>query len=208
MILRRMNIQMMLDNVQMYNFVNWNPGSPELPPIINPDNPGGGNTTPVEKTEETVLENLEVEELEDGSFALDIPNDEKYTASNVKAVSFIVDYDASQVSFKGVDTIAEDAVEINDDGNGRAVIKIKDLEALKAVEAGKTLLRVIVTPKDGVKLTAADIPGIVSVKASVTTLSKNTGDTVIFVAAALVIVLAAGCAAVVYSRRKKNTIEF
>ncbi|MBE6562505.1 MAG: hypothetical protein E7660_02080 [Ruminococcaceae bacterium] len=202
-IFRRMNAQIMMDNVQFYNFVDFSKGK-----IIDKDqsdNDNGGYVPPVEK-DEVVDVDTTVEKLADGSFALAVPNTEAFKAANVKAVSFTVSYDAAKVSFKGVDTIDEKAVEITDDGNGNAVIKIKDLAVLKNVEAGATLLRVIVAPKvDG--LEAEDVKSIVTIKATVTTVSAATGDTVIWVSAALLVVLALGTGVVVY-RRKRSTVEF
>ena len=202
LILRRMNCQIQLDNVQMYNFVDWTKGKGY--DEIDPDN--GGGPSIIEETEDVDIE-YDVEQLEDGSFALSVKNDAKYAEANVTAVSFAVNYDAEKLTFKGVDTISADDVEITDDGNGKAVVKIKNLEVLKKVEAGELLLRVLVAPKDGVTVTADEVAKLVSIKASITTLSKNTGDSVIYIGAALVIVLAVGTAVVIY-RRKKNTVEF
>lgn len=206
-ILRRMNCQIQLDNIEYYNFVDWK-GTGKIDDEIGDPGTGigGGTIGDVEKEENVDLD-FGVEKLEDGSYALQVKNNAKFTEANVTAVTFTVNYDAAKLNFKGVDTISEDAVEINDDGNGTATIKIKDLAVLKDVEIDATLLRVLVVPKDGVTVADDEIKDLVSIKALITTLSKNTGDTVMYVAAAFVIVLAIGTAVVVY-RRKRNTVEF
>lgn len=204
MIVRRMNCQIELDNIQMYNFVDWTKkGVIPDPSPIEPGSPAVSN----KPVEEEIEQDFDVTELEDGSFALSINNNEKFTAKDVTAVSFTVNYDASKLVFKGIDTLSNDDVEITDDGEGKAIVKIKNLAVLKDIESGKLLLRAIVAPKDGVTLTKDEISKLVTIKATVTSLSKDTGDTVIYVSAALVLVLAVGAGVVIY-RRKRNTVEF
>ncbi len=197
-IFRRMNAQIILDNVQFYNFVDFTKQG-YIPP--NPDPDPVKPEPPVDIQVQTG-----VTQLEDGTFALSVANADEFKANNVKSLVFTVSYDAAKVAFKGVDTIDENAITIADDGNGKATITIKNLAVLKNVATGETLLRVIVDPKaDG--LTAEDIKSIVTVKATLTAFSANTGDSVIWVSAAVIVVLALGTGIVVY-RRKRNTVEF
>lgn len=204
-ILRRFNAQILLDNVEVYNFVDFtktNHGGAVIDPGTGSG--GGGTTGPVDKTEDVDVD-VTVEQLADGSFALSVPNSDKYKDNSVTALTFTVEYDTSKLTFKGVDGIDEAALEVSDDGNGKATIKVVSFDAVKAAEG--TLFRVIVAPNDGVTLTADEVASLVKVTASITTRSGATGDTIVAVVAAVVTVTILGSGVVLY-RRKRNHVDF
>lgn len=203
-ILRRLNCQIMVDNVQLYNFVDFTHKN-QIGDKVDPGNPG--NRPPVEETTDKDVD-VTVEQLPDGSFAVSVPNDEAYTKNNVTKLAFKVTCDTSKLTFKGVDTIEEGKYTVTDNKDGTVTITINDLSVCKNTAVGETLLRVIVMPVDGVTLTVDDVKAAVKVVASITTLSDSTGDTIVYVSVALAVVLAIGTAAVIGVRRKKNTVQF
>ncbi len=202
LILRRMNAQIQLDNVELYNFVDFT-GTNDRSDEKLPDN---STQAPTDTKQDIEIE-TGIVQREDGTFALTVTNNEKYKANNLKALSFTVTYDAEKVVFKGVEDLDESKYTITDDGNGKAVITIKDLSVFKGADVSADMLKVIVAPKDGVTLTVDDIKALVNVKANITTTSAATGDAVVWVSAALLVVLALSTGIVIY-RRKRNTVEF
>lgn len=202
LILRRMNVQMIMDNVEFYNFVDFTKTNKKDEETFGGGVIGGGGDQKVDVTVDTG-----VELREDGTFALTVTNTEKYKANNLKALSFTVTYDAAKVEFKGIENLDQTAYTVTDDGKGKAVITIKDLKLFKDADVGAEMFKVIVAPKDGETLTVEDIKTLVNVKANITTTSAATGDAVVWVSAALLVVLALGTGIVIY-RRKRNTVEF
>jgi hypothetical protein len=207
-ILRRMNCQILLDNVEFYNFVDWSGTGSVLPP--NPDPIPGPKPTPQPVDEDIDVDISDVEKREDGTFAVGIPNLDKYKAANVTAVKFLVDLKKSEgkLTFKGVEGVDAAAVDTKDNGDGTVTITVKDLKIFANVETGKAVMKVILAPADGAELTEADVKGFVAIKATVTTLSAQTGDpAVMYVAIAFALAAVLGTGVVMYSK-KRGRIDF
>ncbi len=208
-ILRRMNCQIMLDNVHYYNFVDLS-GTGEIEPEKNINGGGGATPAPQPVVTETDVDITDVEKRADGTFAIGIPNLDTYKAANVTAVKFLVDLKKAdgKLTFKGVEGVDAAAVETKDNGDGTITITVKDLGIFKNVETGKSVMKVILAPADGVNLEVADVKELVSIKATVTSLSAQTGDpAVMYVTIALALVAVIGTGAVMYSK-KRSRIDF
>ena len=207
-ILRRMNCQILLDNVEFYNFVDWSGTGSVLPP--DPDPIPGPKPTPQPVDEDIDVDISDVEKRDDGTFAVGIPNLDKYKAANVTAVKFLFDLKKSEgkLTFKGVEGVDAAAVDTKDNGDGTVTITVKDLKIFANVETGKAVMKVILAPADGAELTEADVKGFVAIKATVTTLSAQTGDpAVMYVAIAFALAAVLGTGIVMYSK-KRGRIDF
>lgn len=206
-ILRRMNCQILLDNVKFYNFVDFS-GTGEVPPEDTRGG-GGGYVAPVSTDEVTDVE-ANITKRADGTFALAVPNEEKYSAANVTAVKFTVDLTKAdgKLTFKGVEGLEEDAYDATDNGDGTVTIKIVDLKIFSNVEKGKDVFSVILAPVAGTDLTVDQVKEMVSLKATVTTTSAQTGDAVVaYVGAALLLIAVIGTGVVLYSKKRRR-IDF
>ena len=204
-----MNCQIMLDNVHYYNFVDLS-GTGEIEPEKNINGGGGATPAPQPVVTETDVDITDVEKRADGTFAIGIPNLDTYKAANVTAVKFLVDLKKAdgKLTFKGVEGVDAAAVETKDNGDGTITITVKDLGIFKNVETGKSVMKVILAPADGVNLEVADVKELVSIKATVTSLSAQTGDpAVMYVTIALALVAVIGTGAVMYSK-KRSRIDF
>ena len=214
-ILRRMNCQILLDNVEFYNFVDWSQTGVierEVDPGGNGGGGGGNNAPatpqPVDTTEDVDINT--VEKRDDGTFAIGIPNQDKYKAANVTGVKFTVDLKKAdgKLTFKGVEGVDAAAVDTKDNGDGTVTITVKDLKIFANVAAGQDVMKVVLAPADGVTLTDAEVKGFVTIKATVTTLSAQTGDpAVMYVVIAIALAAVLGTGVVTYSK-KRGKIDF
>jgi len=207
-IFRRLNCQIMMDNVKFYNFVDFTKKGEAPIETRDPVNNGGYvPATPVETTTEVTVG---VTKRDDGTFAVNIPNEDKYKAANVTAVSFTLDLTKAEgkLTYKGVEGVAEDAITATDNGDGTVTLKVNDLKIFADVETGKDVFLIILAPADGVDLTADQVKDMVSVKATVTTTSAATGDAAyIYITAAILLIAAIGTGVVLYTRKRRH-IDF
>ncbi|MBQ3900256.1 MAG: hypothetical protein II736_00895, partial [Clostridia bacterium] len=89
-----------------------------------------------------------IEERFDGTFAVDIPNDESYKADGVAGVRFTVkpgieSYDKNLYSVIAVEGAAEGTTEITDNGDGTFTVVVRDTDLIASVPAGEPLVKVI-----------------------------------------------------------------
>lgn len=89
-----------------------------------------------------------IEQLYDGSFAIDIANSEEYKAEGVGGVKFSVSMDLKQddvlyMALVGVTGADEDKITVTDNGDGTATIELRDAERIAEVPAGDTLIKVV-----------------------------------------------------------------
>lgn len=89
-----------------------------------------------------------IEERFDGTFAVDIPNDESYKADGVGGVRFTVkpgieSYDKNLYSVIAVEGAAEGTTEITDNGDGTFTLEVRDADLIASVPAGEPLVKVI-----------------------------------------------------------------
>ncbi len=205
-ILRRMNCQILLDNVEFYNFVDLTQTG-QRTDEHNIDG-GGGNAQPI-KIDEEIDVAIGVEKRDDGTFAVSIPNEDKFKAANVTGVKFTVDLKKAEgkLTYKAVEGLADGAVTATDNGDGTITIKVNDLKIFANVETGKDVMKVILEPV-GADLTADQVKEMVSIKATVTSLSAQTGDPVVAIAAAALVLTAVLAAGVVLYSRKRRHIDF
>lgn len=204
-ILRRMNCQIMLDNVKFYNFVDFTKTGVVPPPV-----PGPGPAPGPRIDKKTVDINYTVTQNEDGTISLGVPCIEDFQNKDVTAVSFTVDMTkaADQATYKGIEGAPEGALEVVDNEDGTYTITVKDLSIFKDVEKDKTVFSVVIEPVAGTVLTEEQVKEIVSIKAAITTTSYSTGDAAIFfVAGAIVLLTLVGAGVVVYSKKRRE-IEF
>ncbi|MBR6918462.1 MAG: hypothetical protein IKN38_09790 [Clostridia bacterium] len=205
-ILRRMNCQILLDNVQYYNFVDWTQTGERQQEVI-PGGGGGGQTQPKEETSEI---ETNVIARDDGTFAIAIPNEKKYSASGVKSVTFTIDLKKAEgkLNFKGVEGVDEAALEIKDNGDGTITITVKDLKIFAKVEEGKDVMSLIFEPADGATLSADDVKNFVTVKSTVSSVAGPTGDKeVAYIAGALVLAAVIAISVAVITK-KRRSIDF
>ena len=201
LIFRRLNCQIMMDNVQFYNFVDFSKSG-----IITPD---GGGTVYVETDTEYDVEGT-TKENEDGTVSIEVPNNDKYKEDSVTAVKFTVDLkDAKDVAaFKGIKGLSEEDYTVTENEDGTITVKITNLELFKEAEENKPVFEIVFEPAAGVVLTGDKVKESVKVKAVVTNLSASTGDSVIlYVGIALAILAILGTAVVIAVKRRRR-IDF
>ncbi len=194
LIFRRMNAQIMMDNIKFYNFVNFEWENPE-PPVI--------------ETIKTTTENVELEitKRDDGTFEIAILNADSYKATNLKGLTFKAVYDAQKLELKGIEGVDESKYTLTDDGSGNLTIVFNDLSYFKDFETGDKTFKLIVATKNGAELTAEDVSKLVTMTADIKHLSAQTGDSVLWIGAVVVAATLLGMGIVIY-RRKRNTVEF
>ena len=136
-------------------------------------------------------------------------NEDKFKAANVTGVKFTVDLKKAEgkLAYKAVEGLADGAVTATDNGDGTITIKVNDLKIFANVETGKDVMKVILEPV-GADLTADQVKEMVSIKATVTSLSAQTGDPVVAIAAAALVLTAVLAAGVVLYSRKRRHIDF
>ncbi|MBQ7714296.1 MAG: hypothetical protein IJT70_00325 [Clostridia bacterium] len=202
-ILYRMNCQIMLDNVEFYNYVDLT--GKGLPPTTHTETSESTEVVP------TVIESpvdFTVTERDDGTFALGIPNKDAYKAASVTAISFTLDLTKAEgkLSYKGLDGVDEGNATATDNGDGTVTVKIRDLKIFKDIETGKAVFSFIVEPKSGEKISAKDVKEkYVSITDSVTTMAVQTGDMMpIYVALAVLIYAIAATGAILMIRRRRR----
>ena len=167
-IMRRMNCQIMLDNVEFYNFVAWTDFE------VTPGDGGGGGGHDEERTSEVYAD---IEKREDGTFAVCIPNKDDYKAGGVVAVEFTVDLTGAdgKLAYKGLEGVDPASVTVKEDG---AAVKftVKDMSVFTSAGAEKYVMKVILAPAAGTDFTAEQVKGMVKVTDYVRTSSYQTGD--------------------------------
>ncbi|MBR0302853.1 MAG: hypothetical protein IJQ80_03295, partial [Clostridia bacterium] len=200
-IFRRLNCQIKMDNVEFYNFVDYMHVDP-IPPKPTP------TPTPDPEPEPEPID-YDVDIRDDGTVAITIANEERFKKDNVSAVSFTIDLSKAEgkVTYKGLEGVSDDAVEVIENDDGTVTIKVKDLNIFD-VDVGAALMKVILQPADGVTLTADEVKELVTIKATVTTTSSQTGDAVVFYVAAVLLLLAVLGTGVVICTKKRNHIDF
>ena len=92
-----------------------------------------------------------IEERYDGTFALDIPNDDAYKADGVGGVRFDLKLGLNDEKVKmeiaAVEGAAQDTVKIVNNEDGTMTVEVTDAERIAAVPSGETLVRVVFTKK-------------------------------------------------------------
>ncbi len=92
-----------------------------------------------------------IEERYDGTFALDIPNDDAYKADGVGGVRFDLKLGLNDEKVKmeiaAVEGAAQDAVKIVNNEDGTMTVEVTDMERIAAVPSGEALVRVVFTKK-------------------------------------------------------------
>ncbi|MBR3423442.1 MAG: hypothetical protein IKG80_03015, partial [Clostridia bacterium] len=205
LILCRMNCQADFDNIEFYNFVDFTKTGAKTQEDTSIAGGGGYTPAPVKK-DEIIDVDFTVTKRDDGTFAVGIPNEEKFKAQNVTAVSFTVDITKAdgKLLYKAIEDVAAEAVTVTDNNDGTLTIKVNDLKIFAGVDAGKAILNVIFEPANGANLTVDDVKGFVKIKATVTTVSAQTGDNaVIYISAALLVAALLTAGIVVYSKKRR-----
>ncbi|MBQ7671049.1 MAG: hypothetical protein IJS45_10080 [Clostridia bacterium] len=203
LIFRRLNCQIMMDNVQFYNFVDFTKTG------VKTDETNGNTIVYVETDTEYDVEGT-TKENEDGTVSIEVPNNDKYKEDSVTAVKFTLNLkDATDVAtFKGIKGLSEEDFEVTENEDGTVTVKVKNLKIFKEAEENKPVFEVILEPAAGVVLTGDKVKETVKVKAVVTNLSASTGDSVIlYVGIALAILAVLGTAVVIAVKRKRR-IDF
>lgn len=205
LIFRRLNCQIMMDNVQFYNFVDFTQTGQKT-----------GETTElvwVDETNEYDVDYTVTQNTEDGTIALGVPNKDEYKLSEetayVTAVKFNLNFKdaADKAAFKKIEGLAEDDYEITENEDGTLTMNIKRLAVFKEAEEGKPVFSVIIEPVAGTVLTEEQVKEIVKIK-SIVTKTYLTGDEVLlYVGIALAIVAALGAGIVIVVKRRRR-IEF
>lgn len=202
-IFRRLNAQIMMDNIELYNFVDYTGKGTSDIDFTSPESP----VTIITKTD-VVDVPFTVEKNEDGTFKVVVPNMAALRNKDVTAVTFMMTYDTAVLGVAGVTGLDEAAYTLTDDGEGNVTIVINDLSIFAAADEDAAIMGINVGAKEGADLTEEDVKNAITLKASITTTSASTGDSLIYISIALAVVLLMGTGIILCVKKRKNAVQF
>ncbi len=200
MIIRRMNVQCMFDDIDIYNFIDYTGITGSSQDVSG--NQGGGTQQQETTKKENITNNLV--KLDDGNFENTIKFKKDF--ANASKLAFTVNFDAEKFSYVNVTSAEALGGKYNVvNKEGKIVITITDMAGVRELAEGDDMFKVILKPTAGNEgLTVEDANDLISVLATITTKSGNTGDSMYLIIAGMVIALGAGYAVI---RKKKYTEE-
>ncbi len=198
LIFRQMNVQTMYDNIKVYNFAsNTTIGAP----VENTGSAGGSTTVTTEvvsKGEVTVSGTKE-----DGKWLVPFTlseKDAKYLA-NAKSLSFNFTIDPAKGEFDSIKGLDEGAYKVEKGEDGKIVITVTDISAIKSLDASQPLFYIVLKALDD-NAVLSDIVKSEVIDYEFEYVIVSTGDATVYVVIAAVVAVI-GCAAVVVIRKRK-----